>query len=341
LKLGIERLLSHPVPRFDESVGSWIERIAADNQIQFNTLYWHILSLAQELGFIQALNKLTDVSVNRIAHLTNEFQRDFWRAPQRCPIKGCDYGPHTPTEISTHLQTEHNLGRNLLRCPYCTHQILQMKRGKLVKHIKLVHEDEIKWWGKCPYCDYEPIRRVFLIHHLITDHGLKLPLNDCLYCDYLAKNEFDLKSHLWNAHGVKREHQCPQCEYQSQDYTIFISHLRGIHAHDRHILNENMCSYCEYKTQNKALFEHHLWIKHNIGEKWYICPDPTCSFKSKHQTSYSRHIRRTNHGVSIKKYKKYGIQRINNIYKCPKCSEMSSKRRNSVVRHLRSFHNVE
>jgi uncharacterized C2H2 Zn-finger protein len=186
-----------------------------------------------------------------------------------------------------------------------------MKRAKLVKHIKLVHGTGLKWWRTCPYCDYKTIRKVFFIHHLITDHGVKLQLIDCLYCNYLAENEFDLKSHLWKEHGVKEEYQCPECEYRFKDYTAFISHLRDEHTQDKDRVKENLCPYCAYKTQSKTLFEHHLWIKHGIGGKWYICPVPKCSFKSKHQASYIRHLERFSHGI-VKKRKKYNIVNVNN-----------------------------
>jgi len=340
LKRGIKRILSHPVPRVDDSIGSWMEELAADNQIQFNTLYWHIVSLANEMGLYQALNTLTGISVNRISQFTNEFRQEFWKDLRKCPIKKCNYTALNHSKMAVHLQIQHNLGRNLLHCPYCTHQVPQIRRVKLNNHINGVHGDELKWWGKCPYCDYEPVQKVFFIHHLITDHEVKLQLLDCLYCTYLAKDELDLKSHLWKTHRVKEEYQCPQCEYRSKNYTTFISHLRDEHAQDRHRLKESSCPYCDYKTQNKALFEHHLWIRHDIGGKWYICPDPNCSFKSKHQSSYHRHLERSSHGIA-KKRKKYNILKVNNKYKCAKCSDMESKLRTTVRHHLITFHNVK
>lgn len=339
LKLGIKRLLFHPVPKVGDSIGSWIEELASTNQIEFDTLYWHVVSIAQERGFYQALISLTGMSINRISCLTNEFKRDFWKDPKKCPIKNCDHVSHTSCKIPKHLQTQHDIGRILLQCPYCTHQVPQIRRVKLIKHIKLVHGDELKWWGKCPYCDYKPIKKVFFIHHLITVHDIKLPLVDCLYCDYLAKNKLDLKSHLWKAHRVKEDYQCPQCEYRSRSYVDFISHLRDEHAQDKHGSTENRCPYCNYKTQDKRLFKRHLWVKHDIGGKWYICPDPNCSFKSKHQSSYHRHLERYSHGI-VKKQKKYAILKENNKYRCAICSNFESKRRLTIRNHLIKFHNA-
>jgi len=337
LKLEINRLLFHIPPRINESIGSWIEELAKSNNVQFNTMYWHIMSHAQRVGLFQTLHALTGISTNHISRLTNEFEPEFWRDLKRCPLKNCDYNAKNPLDIVAHLQTQHNLGTNLSKCPFCDHQVLQKRPALLVKHIKIMHGTELRWWNKCPYCDYEPIQKIFLIHHLIIDHHVKLTLFDCVYCDHLAENELNLKFHLWKFHGIKEEYPCQYCEYISKNYFDLISHLRAEHTPDKHSLKEKLCPFCDYKCKNKTLLEQHLWIKHELGGKWYICPDLGCSFKSKHHSSYIRHLKRTSHGVLIKQYKKYNILKIDNKYKCPQCS-MESQQRKKVRNHLIRVH---
>ena len=133
----------HPPPdiRKGESIGAWIERLAAANHASFLTLLKHVETMARSVGFAQALGDLTGVPVGQITCMWNEFKQSFWDHKGFCPIQDCGYCAKNGYNLSRHLACIHDIG------------------------VK---------WHYCPRCDFKTKLHSHMTNHLVRVHDLKV-----------------------------------------------------------------------------------------------------------------------------------------------------------------------
>ncbi|XP_069827092.1 chromosome alignment-maintaining phosphoprotein 1 [Dendropsophus ebraccatus] len=95
-----------------------------------------------------------------------------------------------------------------------------LKDEEMLKHIK-----RLKGRFQCMLCDYRPLKRGPIMHHLITRHNVPSPFI-CKTCGETFVVETHLKLHLASSH-TKGLYKCGRCNFQTD-------HPRGFKKHQTH-----------------------------------------------------------------------------------------------------------
>lgn len=137
------------------------------------------------------------------------------------------------------------------------------------------------------------------------------------------------KQSLWLDNVVRqieekeKYHRCEQCDYKTENSSLFTRHLANIH--DINVKWKN-CEYCEDKFKEKSTLKNHLANIHNINVTWTNCTQENCNFRCKQKGTLSSHLA--------------NIHNINVTYhECEFC-EFKTKEKSHVKRHLANIHNI-
>lgn len=133
----IKPLSIHPSSQDKDSIGIWIERLAISNKITFDVVFLYITKIAKKMGFFQALKKLTRFTITSLSKHQNEFKSNYWKKPNRCPIRKCKYKNKHRNAIFIHLKNRHKVGTEWFICPKCDYQF--KTRAELGSHARIVH----------------------------------------------------------------------------------------------------------------------------------------------------------------------------------------------------------
>lgn len=110
----------HPPPRTSDTIATWIEQLAAANEVPFPIMFEFITNHARDCGITKALNRLTGVSLEAIIALKNPFKRLYWANPKECPLKSCYLiSDDRSWLLAYHLVFKHELGVRWYTCPSC------------------------------------------------------------------------------------------------------------------------------------------------------------------------------------------------------------------------------
>ncbi len=100
-------LPAHPPPKRDDTIFSWMKKLANANECPMKVMFAYVTNRARERGFLEALHLLTRVPIETISMMDNEFRDEFWKYPKQCPFKECDYTTRKKTSIIKHLNKKH------------------------------------------------------------------------------------------------------------------------------------------------------------------------------------------------------------------------------------------
>lgn len=175
-----------------------------------------------------------------------------------------------------------------------------------------------------------------------------------LTCKYCKKNDFENENELQD--HIDKTHICIEC---NEEYTDRIELL--VHYQDEHNLRPTWCAQCDgffltwdkYKIHMKELHNNNVKIrkckykdcnyiantlkelklhykhKHEDSRAPIYCKyaENGCKYIAKQMSSYKRHLK-TAHGED-------------EYIECPYCNEYKTKRRDNLIRHIRSIHKKE
>jgi len=143
----IKRLPIHPPPIYEKTVGEWIESLAEANLTPFKVMFFYITKTAKNIGFINALMKLTEFSRWIIIKLENKFKTDYWEKKRVCPIIGCKFRKKDNHYLFEHIENVHNLGSGWYQCLICDFKTKLIK--DLETHLNKSHNRfEIQKYNK-------------------------------------------------------------------------------------------------------------------------------------------------------------------------------------------------
>jgi uncharacterized C2H2 Zn-finger protein len=295
----INPLLVHPPPEPDDTIASWLERLAKENHMNFGTFLAYIYECSRHLGFLEALHQLTRIHVNIISSMHDEFKENFWEDYKSCPFKDCDYKKDYYYEIVHHLMQTHDLGITWYHCPEPDCDFKAKKKVKLEEHVTKTHDPDATLYI-CEYCDYyitnrkqnleRHVRRVHekgkfffcnlcglqsrtrkdWFNHLRIDHGIWTFISldptrrddgyHCPYCEEIIQERLELSKHVKNEHGESGKIKCPHCRFVSNSRKEHSKHLRDCHAFG----NWFKCNLCGQEGKDKRIFIWHLKNEHDI-----------------------------------------------------------------------------
>jgi uncharacterized C2H2 Zn-finger protein len=295
----IKPLLFHPPPDSDDTVASWMDKLAKMNHVRFGTFLSYISNCSKHLGFLQALSVLTLVPIEIISTLHDEFKDRFWNDYKSCPINHCPYKKNSFHEIVHHLMQTHDLGITYFQCPEPGCGYKAKKKGTLKEHVARMHDPTATVYT-CEFCDSsvtvharvleEHVRRIHdkgkffscsicgcfsrtnkdWFKHVRDEHSIwtMIRLNPareddgyhCPYCGYVIEERLQLSVHVKNEHGEAGKIKCPYCRHESTSRKQHSKHLRDCHEFG----NWYKCLLCGHQDKDKRMFTWHLSNEHDI-----------------------------------------------------------------------------
>lgn len=209
----IDPLPIHPLPEPEDSIGSWIDRLAIANKVSFKIMFFNITNFAKEIGFLQTLSALTGFQFNQILKIYNEFNSEFWNNLTQCPMKNCNSSHKSIGSLFEHLQNYHKLGITWKQCWFCSN----LKRKiKLIVNLNLnYYQEKKRELIKCLHCNYETRSAKTFYYHLIFNHNIYFKWIKCPFCEFRDKYRDPLFMHLIKNHYINTEitwYRCPKCK---------------------------------------------------------------------------------------------------------------------------------
>ena len=248
---------------------------------------------------------------------------------RECPK--CPGKTFAPSTFVNHIREVHNIGKHV-ECPEDNCTVKFRKRGDMIKHYSVVHENKkelctdcgeyfknLKYHKetvhdglryKCNSCDKEYKTEKMLKQHVETVHEMRRSI-----CEICAVEVIDLKNHMKLNHEgpIEKTEPCPD---QNCDRKFRTCQEAQKHYKSFHLEIKEMCPICG--GWFKALYQHTLAVHKNV--KKHACADCGKAFSKKHDLLMHRN--RVHLGIK---------------YVCPHCGKQVSKLRD----HIKLVHGVK
>ncbi|KAJ2949632.1 hypothetical protein O0L34_g15557 [Tuta absoluta] len=138
------------------------------------------------------------------------------------------------------------------------------------RHLVEVHNEK-PVINMCEYCGLKSLKRNYLLHHLLTKHGVEPPpqynFPKCNQCTYIALTEGLLVKHKLT-HGENRTFRCNVCSANYSSSGQLLAHIKRTgHKYfaDRKV--NLQCVYCNRQFLRESNLYAHLKTNHKIAAK--------------------------------------------------------------------------
>ena len=124
------------------------------------------------------------------------------------------------------------------------------------------------------------------MNQTLNNNKKKFACDRCEFsCDY--KSRFD--RHIKQVHDKIRDFVCniDGCESAFSDKSNLNMHIKTVHNKIRDFFCD--VGNCEKAFFSKSDLKKHKSYIHDIGVKWYYCPEEKCDYKSKDNSTLKRH----------------------------------------------------
>ncbi|KAF0308587.1 Centrosome-associated zinc finger protein CP190 [Amphibalanus amphitrite] len=149
-------------------------------------------------------------------------QADFWWADQ----------------MAKHFQEEHSdesvIDLNTLSCTACVQAGDPIDFATVMDyfaHLRDVHDTRgVRSAGSCHLCGFSATKKLQLIYHEYTKHGIPPPrfitFPKCDRCDFEAISDSEMARHRQRRHKIGKEYKCKECGVVYQSLNLLEGHMR-------------------------------------------------------------------------------------------------------------------
>ncbi|XP_037071132.1 zinc finger protein 628-like [Pollicipes pollicipes] len=205
------------------------------------------------------------------------------------------------------------------------------------EQYRSVHEkchEDVKSFKCCQCAEFATGSWVRVMTHMWRQHGVDLDLYACDKCHFKSALFSNLENHRL-LHVSERRFVCTECNKGFRQMSQLLNHrvvhsdgsrlavpkwfrphvcptcskmfssVKTLKIHQR-ILHDKVrsfcCRVCSHTSATKALLQLHM--RGHSGETPFVCPEPTCDYKTRDPSSFRRH-----------KMRHSGVR----PYRCPHC----------------------
>ena len=149
----------------------------------------------------------------------------------------------------------------------------------------------------------------------------------CMKCNEEYTESIELLAHYYDEHNL-RPTWCAKCDAFFFIWNDYLIHMKKVHNNNEKI---KKCEYkdCNYTTYTLHELKSHYEHKHGNRRAPIYCnyAENGCEYVTKQMSNYKRHLI-TKHGEG-------------EYIECPYCNDYKTKRRDNLIRHIRSNHEKE